>query len=346
MTNTYKRSAFVAPKEIRIDELPIPKPGPRQALIKNKACAICTFEQRLYSGVEKIYPFAGGHEVSGELVAVGDKCYIDAKPGDRVVYAGLTRCGYCDSCRKGMDSNCDNSRKSFNDSDVLGSNGLSEYALVDDYQVYKAANDVSFEELSLTEPVSCVYRSINHANLKPTDNVVVVGAGVMGALHVLLAKMAGTFVIVSEPNPERAAFAKKIGADAVIDPTKEPLVERVKELTDGRGADSIFVAVSIAGAVEEAIEAVAKGGRLAVYASIHPRGTKISVDPNLFHSNEIVLSGTVSQNKEDFLVATRMISKKIIDVKPFISKVFPFSKLEEALEAAMKPDTYRVVVTM
>ena len=346
MADTYKRSVFVAPKEIRIDELPIPKPGPRQALIKVKACAICTWEQREYSGVEKFYPLSGGHEVSGELIAVGDKCFIDAKPGDRVVYAGLTRCGYCDSCRKGMDSGCDNNRKPFSDSDVPGPAGLGEYVLVDDYQVYKAANDVSFEELSLTEPVSCVYRSIQHANLKPTDNVVIVGAGIMGVLHVLLAKQAGTYVIVSEPNPERAAFAKKIGADAVIDPVNESLIDRVKELTDGRGADSIFVAVSIASAVEQAVEALAKGGRLAVYASIHPRGTKISVDPNLFHSNEIVLSGTVSQNKEDFLVATRMISKKIIDVKPFISKVFPFSQLEEAIEAAMKPDTYRVVVTM
>ena len=346
MAETYKRSVFVGPKQIRIDELPIPKPGPRQALIKVKACAICTWEQREYSGVEKFYPLSGGHEVSGELVAVGEKCFIDAKPGDRVVYAGLTRCGYCDSCRSGMDSNCDNNRKPFNDSDVPGPAGLGEYVLVDDYQVYKAANDVSFEELCLAEPVSCVTRSITKANLKPTDNVVIIGAGIMGVLHVLLAKQAGARVIISEPNPERAAFAKKIGAEAVIDPINESFVDRVKELTDGRGADAIFVAVSIAGAVEQAVEATAKGGRVAVYASIHPRGTKISVDPNLFHSNEIVLSGTVSQDKEDFLIATRMIAKKIIDVKPFISKVYPFAQLEDAIEAAMTPETYRVVVTM
>jgi L-iditol 2-dehydrogenase len=154
------------------------------------------------------------------------------------------------------------------------------------------------------------------ADIRPTDNVVIIGAGIMGVLHVLLSKQRGARVIVSEPNPKRAAFAKQIGADVIIDPTKESFVDRVKELTNGRGADKIFVAVSIASAVEQAVEAIGKGGRVAVYASIHPSGTKISVDPNLFHSNEIVLSGTVSQDKEDFLIATRLIANKIIDVKP------------------------------
>lgn len=346
MAETYKRSVFAAPKGIRIDEVPIPKPGRGQVLLKLKACAICTWEQRMYTGVEDFYPLAGGHEVSGEVVEIGEKTFINAEIGDRVVYGGLTRCGYCESCRSGMDSNCDNNLKPFGDSDVPGPGGLSEYALVDAYKVFKATNDVSFEELCLSEPVSCVIRSIREANLKQSDNVVIVGAGIMGALHVMLTKQAGAYVIVSEPNSERAAFAKSIGADAVIDPTKESFVDRVKELTDGRGADSIFVAVSIGSAVEQAVEAVAKRGRVAVYASIYPKGEKISIDPNPFHGKEIILSGTVSQSAEDFLIATKLISKKIIDVKPFISEVFPLDQIVDAFEAALRPDTYRVIVTM
>lgn len=346
MAETYKRSVFVGPKQIRFDELPIPKPGPRQALVKVKACAICTWEQRMYTGEEHYYPLSGGHEVSGDLVEIGSQVYTDAKIGDRVVFAGLTRCGYCDSCRTGLDSICDNSRKQFKDTDVPGPAGLGEYVLIEDYQLYKGANDVSYEELCLTEPVSCVIRSIRQAKLERTENVVVIGAGIMGLLHVMLAKQAGTRVIISEPNPKRAAFAKEMGADAVIDPVNEPFLDRVKELTYGKGANAIFTAVSIAAAVEQSVEALAKAGRLLVYASIHPRGTKISVDPNLFHGKEIVLSGTVSNSKEDFLQATRMVSEKIIDVKPFISKVLPFSQLEEAIQAAMTPETYRAIVTM
>jgi threonine dehydrogenase-like Zn-dependent dehydrogenase len=346
MAETYKRAVFTGPKQIRIDELPIPTPGPRQALVKVKACAICTWEQRMYTGEEHFYPLAGGHEVSGELVEVGSQVFSDAKIGDRVIFAGLTRCGYCDSCRKGLDSNCDNSRKPLRDVDVAGPAGLGEYVLIEDYQLYKAANDVSFEELCLVEPVSCVTRSIRQAKLERTDNVVVVGAGIMGLLHVLLAKQAGARVIVSEPNAKRAAFAKTLGADEIVDPVNESFLDRIKDLTSGKGADVIFNAVSIAAAVEQSVEAAAKRGRIMVYASIHPRGTKISVDPNLFHGKEIVLSGTVSQDKEDFLIATRMVSEKLIDLKPFISKVLPFAQLEEAILAALTPETYRSIVTM
>jgi len=120
----------------------------------------------------------------------------------------------------------------------------------------------------------------------------------------------------------------------------------ILELTDGRGADHLFTAVSVAAAVEQAVAATAKGGRVAVYASVHPKPAQITIDPNLFHSKEITLTGTMSQDKEDVRQAVKMISEGHIDLQPFISKVFPFERLEEGLQAALKPDTYRVIVTM
>ena len=346
MTETYKRTVFVGPKEIRFDELPIPEPGPRQALVKVKACALCTWEQRMYSGQEKFYPVAGGHEVSGELIKLGSQVFSDAQIGDRVMASPLTRCGYCESCRRGMDNICENNRKPFRETDVPGPAGLAEYILLDDYQIYKASNDTPYEEICLSEPVACVLRSVRVARVEPADNVVVVGAGIMGLLHLTLAKRIGARVFVSEPNPERRAFAEKMGADAVFDPTEKPFAEQVKALTGGRGADVIFCAVSVAQAVEQAIDAAAPGGRIHVYASIHPHGAKISIDPNPFHSKEIVLTGTMSQDREDVRQTVRMISHGAIDLKPFISLVLPFDRLEEGLEAALLPDTYRVIVTM
>ena len=346
MTETYKRAVFVAPRQVRIDDVPIPEPGPRQALVRVKACALCTWEQRMYTGEEQYYPLAGGHEVSGELVKLGGQVYTDAQIGDRVMASPLTRCGYCKSCRRGMDNICDNLRKSFRETDVPGPAGLAEYILLDDYQLYKANNETPFEEICLTEPLACVVRSVRKAQVERADNVVVVGAGVMGMLHLVLAKQIGARVIVSELDAGRAAFAKKMGADAVIDPTRDAFVDQVKALTGGRGADVVFCAVSVASTVEQAVEAVAKGGRVHVYASIHPRGTKISIDPNPFHSKEIVLTGTMSQDKDDVLQAVRMISRGLIDLKPFISLVLPFERLEEGLQAARRLDTYRVVITI
>lgn len=346
MTKTYKRAVFVGPKQIRFDKLPIPEPGPRQALVKVKACALCTWEQRSYTGEEPFYPLSSGHEVSGELVKLGSQVYTDIQIGDRVMASPLTRCGYCESCRRGLDNICDNNLKPFQEKDVPGPAGLAEYILLQDYQLYKANNDTPFEEICLTEPLACVLRSVRKARVERADNVVIAGAGIMGLFHLILAKQIGARVTVSEPNPERVAFAQEMGADAIIDPTRDSFADQVKALTGGRGADVIFCAVSVAQAVEQAVEAVAKGGRVHVYASIHPRGVKISIDPNLFHSKEITLTGTMSQDKEDVLQAVRMISQGVIDLKPFISLVLPFDKLEEGLQAALQPDTYRVVVTM
>ena len=346
MTTTYKRAVFVGPKQIRFDDVPIPEPNPRQALVRVKACALCTWEQRMYTGEEHYYPLVGGHEVSGELVKLGDQVYTDAQIGDRVMAAPLTRCGYCESCRRGLDNICDNNRKPFWETDVPGPAGLAEYILLDDYQLYKANNETPFEEICLAEPLACVIRSVRKARVERADNVVVVGAGIMGMFHMVLARQIGARVIVSEPNPQRAAFAKEMGGNAIIDPTRDAFVDQVKALTGGRGADVIFCAVSVASAVEQAVEAVAKGGRVHVYASIHPRGTKISIDPHQFHSKEIVLTGTMSQNNEDVLQSVRMISQGLIDLKPFISLVLPFERLEEGLQAALRPNTYRVIMTM
>ena len=344
MAETYKRAVFVQPGTIRFDELPIPEPGPKQALVKVKACALCTWEQRSFTGEEPFYPLSSGHEVSGELVRIGSEISTGAQLGDRVVAAMLTRCGYCDSCRRGMDNICDNNRNADRDADVAGPAGLAEYVLLEDYQLYRAGNEVSFEELCLAEPVACVIRSVTRSAVGYADQVAVVGAGIMGILHVMLLKQAGATVFVSEPDPKRAAFALAMGADALLEPDGDPFPEQVRALTGGRGADAVICAVSIGAVVEQAVEAVAKGGRVHVYASIHPRGTKITVDPNLFHSKEIVLTGTMSQDMQDMRKAVDMISQQAIDLHPLISRTYPLVELEAALEAAIQPDTYRVIV--
>jgi len=342
---TYRRAVFIGPRQMRFDELPIPSPGPRQALVKVRACALCTWEQRSYTGEEAFYPLSSGHEVSGELLSLGSGAYCDAGIGDRVVGAMLSRCGCCDSCRRGMDNLCDNNRKAYGDRDVPGPAGLAEIVLLEDYQVYRAGNDVPFDELCLAEPLACVSRSVRKAAVERGDRVVVIGAGIMGLLHLMLAKQAGATVYVSETDAQRAAFAQEMGADAIIDPSAQPFVEGVHQLNGGRGADVLFCAVSLAGVVEEALSAAAKGGRVLVYASTHPRSARISIDPNLFHNKEVILTGTMSQDRQDMQRAVQMISQRALDLRPLISATFPLSQVEQALQVALSRNSYRVIVT-
>jgi L-iditol 2-dehydrogenase len=346
MSETYTRAVFTAPETIRLDELPLPEPGPREALVKVKACALCTWEQRMYTGEEHYYPLAGGHEISGELVKLGERVFMDVEPGDKVVAGPLTRCGYCPACTRGLNNICDNALKAYAGRDVPGPAGLAEYILVKDNQLYAAQGEASFEALALSEPLACVIRSVRAAKVERADDVVVVGAGIMGLIHLLLVKQSGARVIVSEPNKERADYARKLGAAAIIDPSDGSFVEQVMDLTKKRGADVIFNAVSVAAAVEQSVAALAKGGRSLVYASIYPKPAKITIDPNLFHKKEITLTGTLSQSRQEVQQAVDMIAKGLIDMSPLVSKTFPFNELEEGLKAALKPDTYRVLVEM
>jgi threonine dehydrogenase-like Zn-dependent dehydrogenase len=180
---------------------------------------------------------------------------------------------------------------------------------------------------------------------KRGDTAVIVGAGIMGLLHLAVLRSTGAVVVVSEPDPVRRAKALEMGADATIDPSTEEYVAAVQRLTDGRGASVSYVAIGVPAAIELAVQAAAKRGIVSVYASVHPRGTTIQVDPNMFHHKEVMLSGSLAQDHEDFLDAVWSIAHHTIDLKPFLSATFPLGQLDQAFAAALRPDTYRVFIT-
>jgi threonine dehydrogenase-like Zn-dependent dehydrogenase len=122
-------------------------------------------------------------------------------------------------------------------------------------------------------------------------------------------------------------------------------VAAVQRLTDGRGASVTYMAIGVPAAIEAAIQAAAKRGIVSVYASVHPRGTTIQVDPNIFHHKEVMLSGSLAQDHEDFLDAVWSIAHHTVDLKPLLSGAFPLEDLVQAFAAAACPETYRVFVT-
>jgi L-iditol 2-dehydrogenase len=340
--NKYKVSVISGIKELTTHELELKQPQNKQVLVKVDTCAICTLEQRVYGGVMQRYPFAGGHEVSGIVHAVGEDVK-NVKPGDKVAVRLLTSCGECYYCRSGHENQCVISFKSAIHDGFMGPGGFAQYMMMDSKSVYKMADDVNLSHAALTEPLACCVHSVNNADIKLGDDVVVIGVGIMGALHIQLAKLRGARVIACEVDDARLEVAKKVGADIVINSKKENAIEKVKELTEGRGADVVFCTVAISNIAADSIAMTGKLGKVVMYSSFHP-DNPIELSVNKVHSSEMIITGSVNPGNPDFLAATRLLSNKIVDVSELISGVMPFEDINKAFEKAIDPTTYRVLV--
>lgn len=342
-----RRVVIAGPKQVEIEEVALRQPGPTEVLVRVRASALCTFEQRAYLGNDvRFYPLLGGHELAGIVEAIGTDV-VNVDVSDKVAISAIDRCGNCYSCRRGY--GCENvwfkKPKAERPKGPLGPAGLATHKIAEEYQIYKLHPDTDLVQAALTEPLACVLRSIKRAQIQPGETVVIVGGGVMGILHVMLAKGHGANVIVSEPDAKRRDAALTFGATHTIDPTAGDFAEQVRALTGGRGADVIVIAATPRTVVEESVAALDHGGRLLVYSRIYPKGEPISVDPNVFHDKEIMLTGTISQSREDFQQAAEMIGTGAIDLMPVISATYPIDDITSAFESAVDLSSYRILVT-
>lgn len=340
-----KKAVMVAKETIELQEFPMPECGEDEILVKVKAVGLCTLEQRYFTGTKEEYPFNGGHEVCGIVEKVGAKVGSDVQVGDKVVVAAITRCGDCYFCQRGMDNMCANGGDVQIDGQLWGPGGLSEYMVCKGYQVYKVRQDMPDSVGTLAEPVACVLRSIGKAHMNPGDTAVVIGGGVMGLLHVKVAKLQGLKVIVSEVDAGRSAVCRECGADITVNPLEEDMPAIVKAATGGRGAEGVFYTAGGPKAVEQGINALCKGGTMVIYGAVYPK-VAMSIDPNKLHYDEIVLTGLVSTTKESFRESANLLSEGLIDVKELISEEYPLEEIEHAFHRAVSPETYRVITKL
>lgn len=347
MAEKMKSAVFTDVKKVEIQDIDKPVMKPNEVLVELKAHAICTWEQRAYQGINKVgYPFIGGHEQSGIIVGVGSD--IDNKiwnVGDRVVVGLLMSCGECHYCKIGEEGSCENFsyENQVGGLNINGMGGFSEYLSVTTDKLFKIPDNVSYEEAALTEPLSCAVHSVQLADIKMGENVLVIGAGIMGVFHAILAKHKGARVIISEPDAKRRDFLADLGFTEFINPIEEDIVKVVKESTNGRGADVIFNTTAIVAIAQQTLEMIALYGRIVLYSSFYP-DTPLSVSPTFIHKSMIKLMGSVDANSSDFITSLNLMSAGIVDVNRVISEIGSFYNMEDALEKASSADTYRVLV--
>lgn len=335
-----RQLTLFGPKDLRIIEVEKPKPNRGEALVRITSCAICTLERRMYNGSMKIfYPIVPGHEASGVIEEIGAGSVTDLKPGDKVALDLVYRCGECYWCRIGQSNHC--AYRFSKEVQTLG--GFSDYIVVKTKQCFRVSPSIPEQISCLSEPLSCCIHSIRSINLSLGEDLLVVGAGTMGMLHLLLAKRIGVRVFAVDPIETRLQKALALGADYVIPYQEEGMKKAILEHTEGRGVDACIITAPSEEAFRVSIKAVRKGGRVAVY-SAYTEEFDVPVNANYLHRSEISVIGVEGRNERDFLTATRLISNRLIDLTPLVTSIFSPEEAKEAIEMAGQPESYRVIL--
>ena len=340
-----KAIVVTAPNTVQVQEVSTPVPAEGEILVQLKKALICTWEQRIFRGGDVALPFVPGHEVAGVVAAIPEGTFTELKIGDPVVVKTYDSCSQCEFCYRGEDNLCTSkSKKRFYDG-IPGTGGMAQYIAIAASRVYALDQEADLNVSAFAEPLSCCLHSMEQATIEFGEDVVIVGGGIMGQLHSLLAQKRGARVMLIEPDDARRDMARHMGADIVINPQQEDPIAAIKRLTGGRGAHVIFFTVNVLKLAGDYLEALAKKGRLVYYGSFHPSGD-IPLNPNSIHYSEKLITGSFSPTVKGFWMASRLLSYQLINVKPFISERYPLRDCQKAFERALSPDTYRVLIDL
>jgi len=330
-----KAAILAKPGHFEIREIDKPKCGPDEILIKVKACAVCGTDLRIFCGQKKIEVPITGHEISGVIEEVG-KNIKEYSVGDKIVVETVVGCGECDACKKGEENRC---RRKYKAVGYQFNGGFAQYLVlpkpaVKQGCIIKIPEHLSFEEATVVEPLSCVINGWAPFKNRPKGfTTVIIGAGIIGMLHVEYAKQKGAKVILANRSPSRLLLAQKIGlpVDSYVDTSVYNLVEKVKELTGKIGADVVICAASSKDIQREALNMAAVDADISFFAGGSKDDPYTSIDTNLIHYNELHIHGANASNKAQYLEAVNLISSGRINVKKFITHRFPLEKIEEAI---------------
>lgn len=328
---------------VEVHSVATPALRPGDALVRLEACAICTWEQRTYSGAQaNRFPFVGGHEMVGTIVAFGEGYKGPLQPGTRVA-CGSASCGACEYCYTGRDNLCPSHYSgAVKYGEAWGPGGFAEYKVHPADGLYNIG-DAPAEVAALTEPLSCALHAARLSGAGLGLTTVILGAGVMGLMNVIAQKTFGSRVIVSEIDPGRLEMAGRLGAHHLVDARDQDPVQAVLDLTDGHGADIVVTAFGSGQANQQALAMLAKRGTLVLFASAHPE-TPLELGPNKLHNEEKRIIGVVSSEKLDFYRAATLIRHGMVDLSPLVQNTYPLSELGAALDEAVQAGTYRIVV--
>lgn len=328
--------------DVRLEELPKPKIGPGEILVRAMACGICGSDVMEWYRIKKA-PRVLGHEMTGEFVEIGAgvKNY---KVGDRAFVSHHVPCNICRYCLTGFHTACETLHTTNFDP-----GGFAEYVRVPPLQVdrgiYLLPDDMSYEVGTFIEPLACCIRGQRQARVRPGDSIFVIGSGISGILHIMLARSLGAGMIIgSDISRYRLDAAKRFGANAVIDAKDEDVPERIREVNDGRLADRVFVCTGAAAASETALECVDRGGTILFFAVPEPT-INIPVNFNEMWRNEITLTTSYGASPVDLTTSLELLRAGNLNVEDMITHRFGLAEAGEGFRLVAKAeDSLKVII--
>jgi len=327
--------------DLRLEELPIPRIGAGELLVRIRASGICGSDLMEWYRIKKA-PLVLGHEIAGEVVEAGDGVE-NFRVGDRVFASHHVPCGACRYCLSGHQSVCDMLRTT-----NFEPGGFAEYIRVPKINVelgtHRLPDEMTFDEGSFIEPLACVVRAQRFARLTEGQSVLVIGSGISGLLHIQLAKTRGAArIVATDVSDFRLKAAAQFGADATIH-GREDVPARLRELNDGRLADLVIVCTAAMPAIQQAVKSIDRGGTLLFFA---PTAAGVDVPIPLFDfwRDEISVVTSYAGSGEDLAQSIELIRTHRVRVADMVTHRLPLAEAGRGFQlTASGQDSIKVII--
>jgi L-iditol 2-dehydrogenase len=336
------KAAFVVDRgKIEIREIEIPKIKSDEVLIKVKVVGVCGSDLHLFRGTHPVRkpPVILGHEIAGEIVEVGD-AVKNLKVGDRITVDPQWGCGKCEFCQQGLMNLCLNRKAP----GLPGWNGtFAEYFNAPEQLVHKIADNVSCEIAALVEPFAVGVHTVNRITVKSKETLVILGSGTIGLMTLIAARESGYHNIICTDTQEfNLRMAKKLGARQGLNPLQDNVVAKVKEFTDGRGADVALIMADAKNIIDQALSLLQKRGEVGLVAMINDVAP---VYPTKISFNERTIFGVSTYRAKEFKKAVEMVNNGL-DLSDLITHKFRLEDSQKALDLLdkRKEDVIKVIV--
>jgi L-iditol 2-dehydrogenase len=345
---TMLAAVYRGKNDMRMETVPVPAINRGELLVRVHTCGICGTDLKKIATGSHSAPRIFGHETAGVVAAVGEDVK-QFQTGARVMVFHHIPCRRCYYCRHKTFAQCETYKKVGSTAGFEPSGGgFAEYVRVMDWIVQQGTvripDDVSFEQACFVEPINTCMKGVISLCLEPDETVLVIGQGPIGLILSVLAQRTGARVITSDLYSQRLTISESFGLGPTIDASRADVTQSVRELTDGRGADAVILAVGGNGLIRPAMEATRPGGRVLLFAQT-VRG-EVVVDPAAICVDEKTLLGSYSASVELQEESVRFVMSREMDLVRLISHRFPLTRALEALELAAhpQPDSMKIVI--